>query len=310
MTTISPANLQSVDLIEGALRASGATVRATKTNQWLLEFPDRCPITTERSAGFLVITAAMDLGLRTGDWGLRTAQLLEASAQWPGFVKCCRTAGEGLQLRAEIPLCADSDLSSRVGEATAAMGWGLGTGDWGLGIGGYGGGCVAEGSATPAFPSVDLLDLCAAAQWPGSPVGNQTCQVQLDTLRGTFTARVNAENGAVRVWSEIADWESLSSRSCQALSRLMLDANAALRFARGVIVNEEEGGSARLEVFFSTPPSPQELASALEALSIGVDLCAREMAAVCSSRTARSFLALRGGPRDGARNQPQQQERT
>jgi len=56
---------------------------------------------------------------------------------------------------------------------------------------------------------------------------------------------------------------------------------------------EESPAVARFEVGFGSAPSPSEISSALESLSVGCSLCGEEIKMLQDPAIARRFLALR-----------------
>jgi hypothetical protein len=97
----------------------------------------------------------------------------------------------------------------------------------------------------------------------------------------------------------------LAGPSREALSPFLLAANALLRLARAVVSEDETGGAAQLEVIIEGPGSAAELCSALEALSVGADLCAPVADILQQEEAAKHFLSIRwGGPRQFERSKP------
>ena len=58
--------------------------------------------------------------------------------------------------------------------------------------------------------------------------------------------------------------------------------------------------AAQFEVVFGTAPSPLEISSALESLSVGCSLCGEEIKALQAPAIAERYLALRGWGADAA----------
>jgi len=113
---------------------------------------------------------------------------------------------------------------------------------------------------------------------------------------------ITALGARVNVCAELASCDSLSPLSQEGLAVFLLTANALLRLARTTVIEDEAGSAAQLEVLFETPPLPAELDCALQALSVGADLCAPVADLLQHEDAAQLFLSVRGGPRDAERS--------
>ena len=216
--------------------------------------------------------------------------LVTTNARLTGLVKFSSALASDLSLQAEIPLQGENEFPLRLEQTCLAF-----SAAFNLPLNGHG-----DGTGGPSETMApDLPTLVENAGWRCASRRADRCTVALDTLRGARTALIMPHRGRIRVGTELASWDSLSKACREAVARLLLSANARLRLARAVVIEEEEGGgAAQLEVVFEGTVSPAEMRCALEALSVGAELCAPAAEMLQHETAAELFLALRGGPRE------------
>jgi len=206
--------------------------------------------------------------------------LLQRNATLPGFAKFALAPGGSLQLRAELPLLEDADLAEQI-RATCA---------------GFEAACAfydfSEPASAPEPPveKLHLKDLCTAAGWPFIERGPDKLLIELETP-GQFWQAVLVRAGCgVHLSCELGPVVSPAAESRDAIAQFLLSASGVLRLARAAV----SVGAARLEVAFVAPPRAAEISSALESLSVGVQLCGEELKTLQDPAIARRFLELRG----------------
>jgi hypothetical protein len=268
-----------------ALQAALESVESISPCRWLARHRDSStpPLLAHDAHGFFVLSQEVALQPAPPRWAL-----VKANAALRGLAKFCSLRGGELTLRAEIPLEAEGDLDLRVTQACAAFAAGRA-----LALG------HDQTSTNPTFvaPTPDLPNLVEAAGWQCSSQRGGYCTLPLETREGAHTALVTAQAGVVRACTELSSWDSLPEPSREAVAMLLLSANARCRLARAVVTEDKSGGVAELEVVFEAPVCAAELRAALEALSVGADLCAPAAESLRHEPAAQIFLALRGGPR-------------
>jgi hypothetical protein len=217
---------------------------------------------------------------------------VKANGALPGLVKFCLAPDGELSLRAEIPVEEATDLRRRLAQVGRGFAAALRP-------------CRnAHRVAVPPEPiAPDLPRLVEASGWPCSSRQGDSCAVPLETRHAGQTALITAPAGAVQVCAELSAWDTLSKPCREAVALLLLTANARLRLARSIITEDEMGGAAQLEVLYEAPVCAAELRAALEALTVGADLCAPAAESLQHEAAAQQFLAMRGGPRDREDNQ-------
>jgi hypothetical protein len=277
------------------------------------------PLRAHAADGFLNLSTGLPAGNLPSRW-----ELLKTNAALGGLVKFASLPDGDMALRAEIPLHPESDPTMRLAQASRAF------------ISAF---CLLQGrsevpvavsslfarnaafrgqaqersavsvAVSSSAASRDLQQLREAAGWHCSSQRDHRCTVPLDTHRGAHTALITADGARVHVCAELASCDSLSPLCREGLAVFLLTANTLLRLARTSVIEDDAGSAAQLEVLFETSPSPVELDCALEALSVGADLCAPVADLLQHQAAAQLFLSIRGGPRDAERSR-QTTERT
>ena len=200
-----------------------------------------------------------------------------------------------LRLRAEIPLCEDVDLRTRLSEACAGLKATAGR---------------LHGEAKTARPqaysssisqekertdTASLQQLFEESGWKFTERTQTKLAVDLEAGNGFYQAIVEEQaNGAVSVSVELARDTSFGESSKRAIGALLLRASAEIRMARAVIKEGEEGATAGFEALFQTAPCAAELDHALSALAIACRLCGQAIAAIQDESIAKNYLAAQG----------------
>jgi hypothetical protein len=263
-----------------------AVVEESAPRRWSVRAkgPAAPRLLAEVADGFLILSGRLASANLPARW-----DLLRTNADLGGLVKIVAALDGNLYLRADIPLLTDNDIGRRLGQAGRALGDALSA--------------VRNrrevSKAASAEPSpLDLPRLCAEAGWQGSSRRGDCCAVPLETHAGAYTALITGLDGEVQVRVELACWDSLSPTCRDALAAFLLTANDRLRLARATVDEDETTGAAQLEVRFEAPATASELRSALEALSVGAELCAPMADILQHDEAAKLFLSVRGGPQD------------
>lgn len=213
---------------------------------------------------------------------------LVRNASLAGLAKIVLAQDGRPQLRAELPLMEGVDLTTRIRETCR--------------------GFEAEGSLGEEQPSaasslagdaepIDLKALCSEAGWPFAERGGHKLVVELEVRGGSCQALLISTNPGVRISCEIATFDTITEECRQAIGGLLLTASGLVRMGRASVGAKGTASLAQLEVVFGTTPSPEEISSALESLSVGCSLCGEEIKALQVPAIAERYLTLRGwGP--------------
>jgi hypothetical protein len=212
-------------------------------------------------------------------------EALVRNASLAGLAKLVLARDGGLRLRAEIPVLEGVDLTTRVGESCRGF-----EAVW-----------TREGnhSSTDAPPAgqtepIDLKGLCGEAGWPFSERGGGKIAVELEAPGGFCQALLSPTEHGVRIHCEVAALDSITKECRQAVAGFLLAASGLVRMGRASVDAKGTSPVAQLEVVFGTAPSPLEISSALESLSIAYSRCGEEIKTLQSPAIAKRYLALRG----------------
>ena len=277
------------ETIRTAIDGVAARVTALGLSSWQFELLNGAPhVVTARADDNWLLLAA-DLG--GGD--VKPESLWSALAQnasLPGFAKVALRDNGPVQLCAEIPLHDDDNLPDalplRLREAC--------------------GGFASAWANTDPHPAVvivppaegektiDLKRLSSDAGWPFTERGAGKLAVDLEVPDGYHQALLIPAGCGIRVQSDLATLDNLPDECHRAIGGFLLAASGLVRLVRAAVSAGEGRPVARFEVVFSTPPSPFEISSALESLSVGCSLCGEEIKTLQEPAVARSYLALRG----------------
>jgi len=132
-------------------------------------------------------------------------------------------------------------------------------------------------------PSIDFAALGNESGWPVTAQGSGRFTVNLD---GPTTAKIG--NGRVSV--EFMREDDVPTDARRAVALFLLELNDALRGARAA----RRAGAVVVEARLSKQPSAPELADALSACSVAVQLGAGETRALLDEECARAYLEVRG----------------
>jgi len=232
--------------------------------------------------------------------GVGAWELLERNSALPGLVKFALTPHRQLQIRAELRVAEDVDLSTPIAEAW--KGFACARSDENSTTRTEGAGLPSIGSATEGVrgnsldpqtasaPQLDLKRLCTDIGWPFIERGPDKLLVELETPNQFWQATVTHAAGAVRIACSLLARDSIPDASLEPIGTFLLSASGALRPARAAATTEE----VRLEVLYTTAPSPSDISSALESLSVGCSLAAEETKMLQTVAIAQRYLQLHG----------------
>jgi hypothetical protein len=146
--------------------------------------------------------------------------------------------------------------------------------------------------ARPAENAVDAQRLCAEAGWPGIERAGGRVAVALE-VPGLFHEAILAptDAGGIRAHVELGAAPEHSDIGRDAAARFLLAVSAVVRLVRPSAVPVDSGFALRYEAAWAVAPSPAELASSLEALSVACRACAREVKALRDDSVAAAYVA-------------------
>jgi hypothetical protein len=124
--------------------------------------------------------------------------------------------------------------------------------------------------------------------------------VELEVPGGFSHAVLIPEKQGVRVSCEIATLDAIREECWQAVAGFLLAACGLVRMARASVNANGMPLAPRFEVVFGSAPSPVEISSALESLSVCCSLCGEEIRTLQVPAIAERYLALRGWGADAA----------
>jgi Putative bacterial sensory transduction regulator len=251
--------------------------RRLDADRWRLALTNGASLTVSarRDEDFLLLDA--DPGLCPAPE--RLVPLLERSREVPAAVKFALRGSTAFRLRAEFPLPEEGgDAAPRIREHLEGMRDALHRlHDWVS--------CEAVGSEV-ACPKLEsdgqaipgsLTEALKEAGWEYHERPGGTLLADLETGSKFLQAEVEQCGVGTRFRVTLYRHESAGDASQQVLSLYLLEANAALRYARAFLRREGDGITAGFEVRTESGPSPAEAGHALAALSVAGRECAREM---------------------------------
>ena len=215
--------------------------------------------------------------------------LLVWNATLPGLVKFVITTDGSVRLRADLPLHEAIDIAARIREVCAGFVF-----------------AGADGPTDPAAPSatdspgtadvepINLKQICAEAGWPFVERASGKLAVELEVANGFYQALLLPTGRGVQIGCDLATCDAAPLLCRQAIGGLLLAASGAVRLARAAIAPGEVPPVARLEIVFAGAPSPLEMASALESLSVACSHCGEEINMLQDHAVAQRYLELRG----------------
>lgn len=272
--------------IDTALRATSASVERVG-DAWRCVLRDGVALAAEARVcdGWLILDApapsdssALEaLPPRVAPIRDRTWEAVSWNGILHGAAKLAlREAGEGLSLRAELPLDEEVDLMRRLAETWAGFMEGA-TVLRGEGFANHLG--VAGASIPPR--ALDLIALVREAGWPFHERTPRRLAVDLEVPGAVHQAIVEQrdDDGTVRIFVELeTDGAHPSPLALRALATMLLEANAALRFVRAAAALVEGCPRARFECVLAEGATACEIGHALAALSVACASAAREIA--------------------------------
>ncbi len=154
--------------------------------------------------------------------------------------------------------------------------------------------------AVPGAGAVDLRKLCADAGWDGAERAAGRMVVELEAP-GFWPAELAAEAAGLRATVEVTALDDAPQPVRVATAAFLLEISGLIRLARGCLRPSDGGPRACLEVTLRAGGGHQELARALEALSVSCRLWGNELRGLQDAGVASQWLALRapGDAREG-----------
>ena len=203
-----------------------------------------------------------------------------------GFAKLVLADDGSPRLRAELPVLEGVDLAARVRETCSGF-----EAEWPRKTITRRAAASLAGDAEP----VDLKLLCSEAGWPFAERGGRKLAVELEVRGGFCQALLDVRRKrGVRISCEIATLDAIPEECRQAIGGFLLAASGLVRMGRASVNTNGTSPVAQFEVVFGTAPSPSEISSALESLSVGCSLCGEEIKTLQVPAIAERYLALRG----------------
>jgi hypothetical protein len=272
------------EAIYTALAAVASEVTRSGSSGWRFTLPNGAPhVVTAKTDGDWLLLAAHCSGVARRPEFFRGA--LVRNATLAGFAKVVLTPESSPQVHAELPVLEEVNLAARVRETCSGFEavW-LHKDDY------------SAPAASPASDaeSVDLKLLCSEAGWPFTERGGGKLAVELEVRGGFWQALLVPAERGVRISCEVATLEALPEECRQAIGGLLLAAAGLVRLGRAAVIAQGTSSMAQFEVVFETAPSPSEISSALESLSVGCSLCGEEIKTLQVPAVAERYLTLRG----------------
>jgi len=224
-------------------------------------------VSAKHDEGFLLLDADAGVDVTAKN----VAALAERSCEFPATVKLgLRRGSPRARLRAELALPDEDDAAAeRIREYLEGMRGAshrLQTRDAAPTV------AKANGDAS------DLATVLKEAGWQYHERAGGALLADLET--GNHFLQAEAERRGAGACFRVTLYRSdaaVDETTRQTLSLYLLEANAALRCARGFLRPEGEGIAAGFEVSMETAPSAAETSHALAALSVAGRKCAREL---------------------------------
>jgi hypothetical protein len=247
---------------------------------------------TLRNGAPHVITAKTD-----GDWLFLEANYpdeaqrseplwdtLARNGSLAGLAKIVMDSDGRLRLRAELPLVEDADLAARMLEACGGFAsvWSPDERN-----------TTGDALRREEVEALDLKHLCTEAGWVFTERGGGRLAVELEVPDCFYQGILIPLQRGAGVTCELAAIEGDSEDSRRAIAGLLLAASGVVRMVRATMSPDQTLPVAQLEAVFGTAPSPSEISSALESLSVGCSLCGEELKTLQAPTVAQRYLSLR-----------------
>jgi hypothetical protein len=280
------------DAIRAAIAAVTTKLTPVGSSIWQFTLLNGAPhVVTAKTEGDWVLLVADCTGAAQRADSFWDALVRNASL--PGLAKLALAHDGSLQLCADLPVIEGIDLTARFSEACCGFeaGW-----------------THKDDHPSPDLSPVegepiDLKDLCSEAGWPFAERGGRKLAVELEVPGGFNQAILIPTEHGVRIHYELATFDAITDQCRQAIGGFLLAASGLVRMARASVTTNGTSAVAQFEVVFGTAPSPLEISSALESLSVSCSLCGEEIKTLTAPAIGERFLALRGWGADAAARQ-------
>jgi hypothetical protein len=229
-------------------------------------------VSARRGEGFLMLDA--DTGISPAAKSL--IPLAQRSCELPAAVKLALPRGSSrVRLRSEFPLPEESEAAAeRIREHLEGMRGAFHRIDEAAAVEEML--CPEPAGDGQAIPG-SLTELLHEAGWQHHERTGGALLADLETGSRYLQAEIEPCGAGARFRLTLYRDDAGSEAAREALCLYLLDANAALRYARGFLKPEGDGISAGFEVCMKSMPSAAEAGHALGALSVAGRQCAAEI---------------------------------
>ena len=248
-------------------------------------------VSARRDQGFLLLDAAASLSPALE----LLVPLAERAHQLPAAVKFALRGPNALRLRAEFPLPEDAGpAAGRVREHLDGMrSASHQIRDWlSRDAAGAEVACLEPEGERQANPG-GMTELLDEAGWHYHQRPGGGLLADLEAGSRFLQAEVQPCGAGARFHVTLYRHDSPGDAARQALCLYLLEANAALRYARAFVHREGGGVAAGFEVRVESGPTAAEAGHALAALSVAGRHCAREMEVLADSTVAGIYRSAR-----------------
>lgn len=196
------------------------------------------------------------------------------------------SSSRNLHLRADLPVVDELQLAGALQSA----------------VGGFHGGIMAidaldtQPEPAPAEASasfaVNLADVLRDVAWPHSQRSANEFSAELDA-ESAPPATLHSRHGRIEAEVELVRSNVASGAGGRALAVFLLTANTGLCFCRAGSEPAQDQEVYRLQSCISASPAPEEVESALGALSVAYRCCVREASVLLNEGAAETYLSVR-----------------
>lgn len=290
-TTTSP----RTEAIGDILARSAVTVKSIGHQRWALELSNG---RSHRATAHLVgdwFMVDLPLGRSRVPSGKRQWRMLTINASIPGAPKFAIAPDRrSAALQAQIPLAADETGQKRIGPACEAMKTALDA--LASQTDAPERGAVPVPGAEVKSSAEGIKALCHESGWSFVESGGGYLSVQLETLDGSFYARVRPRHdGGLDLGVDMGSARGLAQACRTALAAVLLRACGAIRMVRAAVHETDERTTLRFEASLPGRTSAAEINEALSALSVACESCGREVRALQNKDIAEAYVSLSRG---------------
>jgi hypothetical protein len=280
-------------MLDKQLARSAQECQRLNADLWLLALTNghSLVVSAQRDEGFLLLDA--DTGVSPP--AERLVPLLEGSRKLPAAVKFALRGSNVLRLRAEFPLPEESGAAAnRIREHLEGMRSAFDRlHDWvSCETAGKEVACPEPEGNGQAIPG-SLEELLKEAGWAYHERPGGALVADLETGSQFLQAEIEPCGAGAQFRVTLYRNDAPGDAAQQALCLYLLEANAALRYARAFLQREGEEIAAGFEVRVESGPSAAETGHALAALSVAGRHCARELEVLKDGGVAGIYRSAR-----------------